>query len=75
MEMWGSCAAHAVADELCGRRGRVRNRIEWVALSIERDARRQRAEQDLVLLAAEGVARIPEALAIAMATAATPVTE
>ena len=35
--------------------GRVKSRAELVARLIERDARRQRAEQDLVRLAEQGV--------------------
>jgi Arc/MetJ-type ribon-helix-helix transcriptional regulator len=55
--------------------GRVRSRAELVARLIERDARRQRAEEDFALLAAKGVVRDPDALAIAMATSATRVAE
>jgi Arc/MetJ-type ribon-helix-helix transcriptional regulator len=55
--------------------GRVRSRAELVARLIERDARRQRAEEDLAVLAAKGVVRDPDALAIARATSATPVGE
>lgn len=55
--------------------GRVRSRAELVARLIERDARRQRAEEDLAVLAAKGVARDPDALAIARATSATPIRE
>ncbi len=55
--------------------GRVRSRAELVARLIERDARRQRAEDDLALLVAKGLAQDPEALAIARATSATPVVE
>ncbi len=60
---------HAVAQ------GRVKSRAELVARLIERDARRQRAEDDLALLTQKGAARDPEALAIARATAATTVAE
>ncbi len=55
--------------------GRVRSRAELVALLIERDARRQRAEEDLALLAAKGLVGDSDALAIARATSATPVAE
>ena len=55
--------------------GRVRSRAELVTRLIERDARRQRAEDDLALLTEKGLAMDPEALAIARATAATPVVE
>lgn len=55
--------------------GRVRSRAELVTRLIERDARRQRAEEDLVLLTEKGLVRDPEALAIAQATATTPVAE
>ncbi len=55
--------------------GRVRSRAELVARLIERDARRQRAEEDLALLVDKGLAQDPEALAIARATSATPVVE
>jgi len=55
--------------------GRVRSRAELVARLIERDARRQRAEEDLAVLAEQGSVRDPEALAIARATASTPIVE
>lgn len=55
--------------------GRVKSRAQLVARLIERDARRQRAEDDLALLAEKGLVRDPEALAIARATASTPVSE
>ncbi len=55
--------------------GRVRSRAELVARLIERDARRQRAEEDLSVLAGKGLVRDPEALAIARATASTPIAE
>jgi Arc/MetJ-type ribon-helix-helix transcriptional regulator len=55
--------------------GRVRSRAELVARLIERDARRQRAEEDLALLVEKGLSKDPEALAIAQATSATPVVE
>lgn len=53
--------------------GRVRSRADLVARLIERDARRQRAEDDLALLISKGLTDYPEALAIARATAATPI--
>lgn len=53
--------------------GRVRSRAELVARLIERDARRHRAEQDLAVLTDRGLVRDPESLAIARATASTPV--
>jgi Arc/MetJ-type ribon-helix-helix transcriptional regulator len=59
----------AVAD------GRVRSRAELVTRLIERDARRQRAEDDLALLIEKGLAQDPEALAIARSTSATAVVE
>ena len=46
-----------------------------VARLIERDARRQRAEEDLTVLAEKGLVRDPEALAIARATGSTPIAE
>ncbi len=55
--------------------GRARSRAELVTRLIERDARRQRAEEDLAVLADRGLLRDPEALAIARATASTPVAE
>ncbi len=55
--------------------GRVRSRAELVARLIERDARRQRAEEDLTVLAEKGLVRDPEALAIARATGSTPIAE
>lgn len=55
--------------------GRVKSRAELVARLIERDARRQRAEDDLALLAEKGVLCDPEALAVARATASTTVAE
>jgi len=55
--------------------GRVRSRAELVARLIERDARRQRAEDDLAVLAEKGLVRDPEASAIAHATASTAVAE
>lgn len=53
--------------------GRVRSRAELVARLIERDARRQHAEDDLTVLAEKGLLRDPEALAIARATVSTPI--
>jgi Arc/MetJ-type ribon-helix-helix transcriptional regulator len=55
--------------------GRVRSRAELVARLIERDARRQRAEDDLALLVKKGAVRDAEALAIARAVSATPVAD
>ncbi len=55
--------------------GRVRSRAELVARLIERDARRQRAEEDLAILTERGMVRDLDALAMAKATAATPVAE
>ena len=55
--------------------GRVKSRAELVARLIERDARRQRAEDDLALLTTKGALPDPEALAIARATASTAVPE
>ena len=52
--------------------GRVRSRAELVARLIARDARRHRAEQDLQRLTDAGALRDPDALAIAFATASTP---
>lgn len=55
--------------------GRARSRAELVARLIARDARRHRAEQDLHRLLDAGALPDQEALAIAVATAATPVTD
>jgi Arc/MetJ-type ribon-helix-helix transcriptional regulator len=55
--------------------GRVRSRAELVTRLIERDARRQRAEEDLAVLLQKGVVGDPAALAIARATASTPIAE
>ena len=55
--------------------GRARSRAELVARLIERDARRQRAEEDFTVLAGKGLVRDPEALGIARATASTPIAE
>jgi Arc/MetJ-type ribon-helix-helix transcriptional regulator len=52
--------------------GRVKSRAELVARLIARDARRHRAEQDLRRLAERGALRDEEMLAIARATADTP---
>ena len=51
--------------------GRVRSRAELVARLIERDARRQRAEQDLQRLIEQGAVKDADALAIARATVDT----
>ena len=53
--------------------GRVRSRAELVSRLIARDARRQRAEEDLQRLIEAGALDDPEALAMARATAATPI--
>ena len=55
--------------------GRVRSRAELVARLIARDARRHRAEQDLQRLTDAGALHDPDALAIAVATASTPIPE
>lgn len=55
--------------------GRVKSRAEMVARLLARDARRHRAEQDLQRLAAAGALDDAEALAIAVATASTPITD
>lgn len=55
--------------------GRVKSRAALVARLIARDARRHRAEQDLQRLAAAGALLDPDALAIAVATASTPVAD
>jgi len=55
--------------------GRVRSRAELVTRLIERDARRQRAEEDLAILTEKGKVRDLDALAMAKATATTPVAE
>jgi Arc/MetJ-type ribon-helix-helix transcriptional regulator len=52
--------------------GRARSRADLVARLLARDARRHRAEQDLKRLARRGALADPEALAVALATAATP---
>ena len=53
--------------------GRVKSRAELVSRLISRDARRQRAEEDLQRLIEAGSLDDPEALAMARATAATPI--
>jgi Arc/MetJ-type ribon-helix-helix transcriptional regulator len=55
--------------------GRVRSRAELVSQLIARDARRQRAEEDLQRLIDAGALQDPDALAMARATAATPLDE
>lgn len=55
--------------------GRVKSRAELVTRLIARDARRHRAEQDLQRLAEAGALHDPETLAIAVATATTPVAD
>lgn len=52
--------------------GRVRSRADLVARLIARDARRQRAEQDLQRLIEQGALQDDEMLAIAIATSAAP---
>jgi Arc/MetJ-type ribon-helix-helix transcriptional regulator len=56
----------AVAD------GRVKSRAELVSRLIARDARRQRAEEDLQRLIEAGALDDPDALAMATATSALP---
>lgn len=53
--------------------GRVKSRADLVSRLIARDARRQRAEDDLQRLIDAGALGDREVLAIARATAATPV--
>jgi len=53
--------------------GRVKSRAELVSRLISRDARRQRAEEDLQRLIEGGALDDPEALAMARATSATPI--
>lgn len=55
--------------------GRVSSRAELVRRLIARDARRQRAEEDLAYLIEVGGLRDAETLAIVVATAGTPVTD
>ena len=52
--------------------GRVRSRAELVARLIERDVRRQSAEDDLRRLHEAGALHAEEMLAIAQATSSTP---
>lgn len=52
--------------------GRARSRADLVARLLERDARRQRAEEDLERLTAAGALQDADAIAIARATATTP---
>ena len=52
--------------------GRVKSRAELVARLIERDARRQRAEDDLQRLAERGALDDPELLDIVRSVADTP---
>ena len=55
--------------------GRVSSRAELVRSLIARDARRQRAEEDLAHLIEVGGLQDAETLAIVVATAGTPVTD
>lgn len=55
--------------------GRVKSRAELVTRLIARDVRRHRAEQDLQRLAEAGALHDAEALAMAVATATTPVAD
>ena len=55
--------------------GRVKSRAELVSRLIARDARRQRAEEDLQRLIDAGALGDDEALAMARATSATPINE
>jgi len=57
----------AIAD------GRVKSRAELVARLIAREARRHRAEQDLLRLVEAGALEDVEALAMALATSGTPI--
>jgi Arc/MetJ-type ribon-helix-helix transcriptional regulator len=52
--------------------GRVKSRAELVARLIERDARRQRSEEDLQRLTARGALDDPELLDIVKSVADTP---
>jgi Arc/MetJ-type ribon-helix-helix transcriptional regulator len=52
--------------------GRVKSRAELVSKLIARDARRQRAEEDLQRLIDAGALEGADALAIARASSATP---
>ncbi len=53
--------------------GRVKSRAELVGRLIARDARRQRAEEDLQRLIDAGALDNPDALAMAKATSAAPI--
>ncbi len=53
--------------------GRVSSRAELVSRLIARDARHQRAEEDLQRLIDAGAINDPDALAMAEATSATPI--
>ena len=53
--------------------GRVKSRAELVSRLIARDARRQRAEDDLQLLIKAGALEDLDALAMVKATSATPI--
>ena len=53
--------------------GRVKSRAELVSRLIARDARRQRAEEDLQRLLEAGALEDPESLAMARATSATQI--
>ncbi len=53
--------------------GRVKSRAELVSRLIARDARRQRAEEDLQRLIEAGALDNLDALAMAQATSATPI--
>ena len=55
--------------------GRVKSRAELVSRLIARDARRQRAEEDLQRLIDDGALCDDEALAMARATSATPLSD
>ncbi|MDP9181395.1 MAG: ribbon-helix-helix domain-containing protein [Actinomycetota bacterium] len=55
--------------------GRVRSRAELVARLIARDARRQRAEEDLQRLIDAGALADVETLAMVVATSGTPVAD
>lgn len=52
--------------------GRARSRADLVARLIERDARRERSEEDLRLLREAGHVHSEEMLAIARATSSAP---
>lgn len=54
--------------------GRVKSRAEMVTRLIARNARRQRAEDDLQRLVAAGALEDPETLAMVLATAGPSVT-